>query len=61
MLRPFKIKAKHLGEFPELEKSDLGLYAIRVHEEQPLMLYETKHIATKAYEYFKKNFKSDKK
>ena len=57
MLRPFKIKKQHLNKFPELEESDIGLYAIRVKEGQELMLYETKHIADKAYEYFSKNFK----
>ena len=56
MLKPFKIKREHLDEFPELERGDVGLYAIRVRDKQPLMLYETKHIAQKAYEYFK-NFK----
>ena len=57
MLRPFKIKKQHLNKFPELEECDIGLYAIRVKEDQELMLYETKHIADKAYEYFSKNFK----
>ena len=57
MLKPFKIKKQHLGEFPELEEMDVGLYAIRINENQELMLYETKHIAQKAYEYFIKNFK----
>ena len=61
MLKPFKITKKHLQDFPELEPNDIGLYAIRVREGQELMLYETKHIATKAYEYFSKNFKTDKK
>ena len=56
MLKPFKIKKEHLGEFPELEHDDIGLYAIKIRKNQPLMLYETKHIAQKAYEYFK-NFK----
>ena len=57
MLKPFKITKKHLDEYPELEKADVGLYAIKIRKEQPLMLYETKHIAQKAYEYFRKNFK----
>ena len=56
MIKPFKIKNKHLEEFPELHTSDVGLYAIRVKEDQELMLYETKSVADKAYEYFK-NFK----
>ena len=61
MLRPFKITKKHLKDFPELDSGDVGLYAIRVKEGQELMLYENKHIASKAYEYFSKNFKPDKK
>ena len=56
MLKPFKIKKEHLNEYPELERDDVGLYAIRVKDEQPLMIYETKQVAQKAYEYFK-NFK----
>ena len=61
MLKPFKITKSHLQDFPELDRQDVGLYAIRVSDDQDLMLYETKHIATKAYEYFCKNFKTDKK
>ena len=56
MLKPFKITNNHLSEYPELEKTDVGLYAIKIRTEQPLMLYETKQIAQKAYEYFRKNF-----
>jgi hypothetical protein len=57
MIKPFKIKAKHLKEFPELHSDDVGLYAIRIKEDQELMLYESKSFADKAYEYFNKNFK----
>ncbi len=57
MIKPFKINKKHLEEFPELESVDIGLYAIKIREGQPLMIYETKQIANKAYEYFKKNFR----
>ena len=57
MLKPFKVTKNHLSEYPELECGDVGLYAIKVRQEQPLMLYETKQIAQKAYEYFRKNFK----
>ena len=57
MLKPFKITNQHISEYPELESDDIGLYAIQVRKEQPLMLYETKHIAQKAYDYFRKNFK----
>jgi hypothetical protein len=56
MLKPFKINKQHLEEYPELEGDDVGMYAIRVKDEQPLMIYETKHVAQRAYEYFK-NFK----
>ena len=57
MIKPFKIKTKHLKEYPELHTSDVGLYAIRVKEGQDLMIYESKSVADKAYEYFSKNFK----
>tara|TARA_Y100000593_G_C4286606_1_gene325845 strand:+ start:1023 stop:1208 length:186 start_codon:yes stop_codon:yes gene_type:complete len=60
MIKPFKITKKHLDKYNELSKYDLGLYAIKVRDEQPLLVYETKHVAQKAYEYFKKNFKTDK-
>ena len=60
MLKPFKITKQHLKKYEELSKYDIGLYAIKVRDEQPLMVYETKHIAKKAYEYFEKNFKTDK-
>ncbi len=56
MIKPFKIKTKHLKEFPELHSDDVGLYAIRIKEGQELMLYESRGFADKAYEYFK-NFK----
>ena len=61
MLKPFKITKRHLKEFDELDSSDVGLFAIRVNEDQGLMIYETKQIATKAFEYFSKNFKPVKK
>tara|TARA_Y100001973_G_C5105288_1_gene284806 strand:- start:118 stop:297 length:180 start_codon:yes stop_codon:yes gene_type:complete len=54
MLRPFKITKNHLTEFEELSVYDVGMYAIKVRPEQPLLVYETKHIASKAYEYFSK-------
>ena len=60
MLKPFKIKASHLNKYPELDRSDIGLYAIRVREGQDLMIYETQYIADKAYSYFEKMLKSDK-
>ena len=54
MIRPFKIMRKHLSEYEELSTCDLGLYAIQVKTEQPLLVYETIHVASKAYEYFEK-------
>ena len=60
MLKPFKITRKHLNKYKELSAYDLGMYAIQVRPEQPLLVYETVHIASKAYEYFVKNFKTDK-
>jgi hypothetical protein len=57
MLKPFKVTKKHLAEYPYLDREDIGMYAIRIKEEQELMLYETKQIASKAFEYFQKNFK----
>tara|TARA_Y100000114_G_scaffold150565_1_gene166225 strand:+ start:542 stop:715 length:174 start_codon:yes stop_codon:yes gene_type:complete len=57
MIKPFKITKAHLKDFPELHSSDIGLFAIRIKEDQDLMVYETKSIANKAYEYFSKNFK----
>jgi hypothetical protein len=59
MIRPFKITKKHLNKYEELSTCDLGLYAIQVRTSQPLMVYETVHIAKKAYEYFEKMLKKD--
>jgi hypothetical protein len=59
MLRPFKITKRHLREYSELSDYDLGLYAIRVKDDQPLLVYESKLIATKAYKYFEKMTKQD--
>ena len=61
MIKPFKITRKHLNKYKELSNYDVGLYAIQVRNDQPLMVYETKHIAKKAFEYFEKMFKPDKK
>jgi len=60
-IKPFKIKKKHLEQYSELHKSDVGMYAIQISEDLGLMIYETEHVAAKAFEYFQKNFKSDKK
>tara|TARA_B100000085_G_C18341513_1_gene430503 strand:- start:128 stop:304 length:177 start_codon:yes stop_codon:yes gene_type:complete len=54
MLKPFKITKQHLNEYEELSSYDLGMYAIRAKEDQPLLVYETKQIANKAYKYFEK-------
>ena len=53
----FKITKKHIDEYSELERWDLGMYAIKINEERELMVYETKAVAEKALEYFKKTFK----
>ena len=53
MLKPFKITKQHLKEYKYLDESDIGLYAIQVKEGQEIMVYETKQLATKAFEYFK--------
>ncbi len=58
MIRPFKITRKHLNKYKELSSYDLGLYAIKVRKEQPLLVYETLHVASKAYEYFEKMLKN---
>ena len=57
MIKPFRIKTKHLKEFPELHADDVGMYAIRAKEDQDLMIYENKRVAQKAFEYFSKYFK----
>jgi len=59
MIRPFKITKKHLGKYEELSNYDLGMYAIQVRPEQPLMVYETIQIAVKAYSYFQNIIKKD--
>lgn len=60
-IKPFKIKTKHLEQYSELHKSDVGMYAIQISEEQGLMIYETESVAKKAFEYFMKNFKLSNK
>jgi hypothetical protein len=60
MIRPFKITKKHLGKYEELSNCDLGMYAIQVRPEQPLLVYESIQIATKAYNYFQNINKKDK-
>ena len=59
MLNPFKFTRKHLTEYDELPSQDIGLYAIKVRDEQPLLVYETEHIARKAFEYFAKIVKGE--
>ena len=54
---PFKITKTILERFPGLDKRDLGLYGILLpHVEDP-MIYESKPIALKAYDFFKKSWK----
>ncbi len=54
---PFKITKSIVERFPSLDRGDLGFYGIILpHNDEP-MIYETKNIAVKAYEYFKKTWK----
>ena len=59
-IKPFKIKSKHLEQYPELHRSDVGMYAFQISDEQGLMMYETEQVANKAFEYFQKNFKASR-
>ncbi len=52
----FKIKSKHIKEYPELKYFDLGLYALKISDDKELMVYETEAVARKALDYFKKMF-----
>ena len=53
----FKITSKHITEYSELEYHDLGLYAVKIADDREVMVYETKAVAKKALEYFRKSFK----
>ncbi len=53
----FKITNNHIDEYNELDSYDLGMYALKLSNDKELMVYETKTIAQKALEYFKKSFK----
>ena len=53
----FKITNKHINKYEELERHDLGLYALKIADDKEIMVYETKAIAEKALEYFKNSFK----
>jgi hypothetical protein len=59
MIKPFKITNKHLNQYGELSKYDVGLYAIKIKKEQPLMIYETENVAQKAFEYFENMLKKE--
>ena len=61
MIKPFKITRKHLNKYEELSKYDLGMYAIQVRVEQPLLVYETLQIAKKAYKYFENMIETGQK
>tara|TARA_R100000808_G_C2121391_1_gene132620 strand:- start:897 stop:1094 length:198 start_codon:yes stop_codon:yes gene_type:complete len=61
MIKPFKITRKHLNKYEELSTYDLGMYAIQVRVEQPLLVYETLQIAKKAYKYFEKMIETGQK
>ena len=53
----FKITRKHLEEYPELERCDLGLYALKISDDKEVMVYENKTVANKALAYFRSVFK----
>ncbi len=53
----FKITNKHIDEYNELEYYDIGLYALKIADDKEVMVYETKAVAKKALEYFRKSFK----
>ena len=53
----FKITNKHIKQYEELEYHDLGLYAVKLSDDREVMVYETKAVAEKALEYFRKSFK----
>ena len=52
----FKITREHVNTHEELSGEDIGMYAIKI-EGREIMVYESKAIATKAHEYFKKMWK----
>lgn len=53
----FKITSKHITQYKELEHHDIGLYAVKISDDREVMVYETKSVAEKALEYFRKSFK----
>jgi len=53
----FKIKKKHVDEFTELDTWDVGSYGLKLANDREVMVYESKAIAEKALQYFKKSFK----
>lgn len=53
----FKIKKKHIEQFAELDTWDLGSYGLKISDDREVMVYESKAIAEKALQYFKKTFK----
>ncbi len=57
----FKIKRKHVDQYEELGDWDLGLYAVKIDDEKEIMVYETKAVAEKALDYFRKTFKQGAK
>lgn len=52
----FKITREHINNYAELSDEDMGMYAVKVKGKE-IMVYETKAIAKKAHEYFKKMWK----
>ena len=53
----FKITNKHISEYSELDYHDIGLFALKIADDREVMVYETKAVAQKALEYFRKSFK----
>ena len=55
---PFKITKTIIERFDTLDRRDLGYYGIVLpHSPAEPLIYESKHIAKKAYTYFKKVWK----
>ena len=51
----FKIRNKHIEQYEELNYYDVGLYGIKLSDDKEIMVYETKAVAKKALDYFKKS------
>tara|TARA_R100001126_G_C4738591_1_gene107311 strand:+ start:153 stop:359 length:207 start_codon:yes stop_codon:yes gene_type:complete len=56
---PFKITKSIVEMFPDLDRRDIGSYGIVLPHQDEVMTYENKHIAVKAYAWFKKAWNLD--